>query len=114
MEGDHPLWDGITDAYKHTIRAFLVHFHTAILRHSTERFNFMNGSVGNFFFAGARLFFRSLEAAIFLFSRYGREALSSLALWTPTPSRTLTAVVSRAQSSISFPMRHSFHSPPSL
>lgn len=27
---------------------------------------------GNFFFAGARLFFRSLEAAIFLFSRVAR------------------------------------------
>lgn len=29
-------------------------------------------SAGNFFFAGARLFFRSLEAAIFLFSRVAR------------------------------------------
>lgn len=28
--------------------------------------------VGNFFFAGARIFFRSLEAAIFLFSRVAR------------------------------------------
>jgi hypothetical protein len=69
VEGAHPLWAGISDAYKDTIRAFLVHFHSYILRHSTERFNYINGSVGNFFFAGARLFFRSLEAAIFLFSR---------------------------------------------
>ena len=29
-------------------------------------------ATGNFFFAGARLFFRSLEAAIFLFSRVAR------------------------------------------
>lgn len=69
VEGDHLLWNGISDAYRHTIRAFLVHFHTAILRHSTERFEFKNGSVGNFFFAGARAFFHSLEASIFLFSR---------------------------------------------
>ena len=49
---------GVSEPYKHTIRAFLVHFHTQILRHSTARFNFRNGSVGNFFFAGARIFFR--------------------------------------------------------
>jgi len=71
-EGDHPLWDGVSDPYKHTIRAFLVHFQANIMRHSSERFDFRNGSVGNFFFAGARTFFRSLEAAIFLFSRVAR------------------------------------------
>lgn len=36
--------------------------------------------VGNFFFAGARLFFRSLEAAIFLFSRVARIPEGSLVL----------------------------------
>ncbi|CAG9463252.1 unnamed protein product [Pedinophyceae sp. YPF-701] len=72
VEGDHALWEGVSEPYKHTIRAFLVHFHVNILRHSSERFNFRNGSVGNFFFAGARTFFRSLEAAIFLFSRVSR------------------------------------------
>ena len=35
---------------------------------------------GNFFFAGARLFFRSLEAAIFLFSRVARIPEGSLVL----------------------------------
>lgn len=34
--------------------------------------NFMHCCAGNFFFAGARLFLRSLEAAIFLFSRVAR------------------------------------------
>lgn len=157
MEGDHALWRGVSDPYKHTIRAFLVQFHTAILSHNTgDRFSFRNGSVGawgggaspgwqpaaldpyqyhsaltrphemgalaavgmvppvgvpggaralsthgttlhnscpvpsfsscvhlcchvrvpwrpgNFFFAGARIFFRSLEAAIFLFARVAR------------------------------------------
>ena len=46
LEGQHALWEGVSEPYKHTIRAFLVHFHTQILRHSTERFNFLNGSVG--------------------------------------------------------------------
>jgi hypothetical protein len=46
VEGLHALWNGVSDPYKHTIRAFLVHFHANILRHSSERFNFQNGSVG--------------------------------------------------------------------
>lgn len=46
VEGEHALWEGVSEPYKHTIRAFLVHFHSEILRHSTERFNFRNGSVG--------------------------------------------------------------------
>ena len=46
VEGEHPLWQGIGESYKQTIRAFLVYFHTQLLRHSTERFSFKNGSVG--------------------------------------------------------------------
>lgn len=46
VEGDHSLWQGVSEPYKHTIRAFLVYFHSQIQRHSTERFNFRNGSVG--------------------------------------------------------------------
>jgi hypothetical protein len=46
VEGDHSLWHGVSEPYKHTIRAFLVYFHNQIQRHSTERFNFRNGSVG--------------------------------------------------------------------
>lgn len=107
VEGEHPLWAGLSEPYKHTIRAFLVYFNTQIQRQATERFNFKNGSVGeplrssltccpseqacgfraaklasagNFFFAGARLFFRSLEAAIFLFSRVARIPEGSLVL----------------------------------
>lgn len=49
---------GISEAYRHIIRAFLVHFHAAVLRQPTKRFDFRGGSVGNFFFAGARTFFR--------------------------------------------------------
>ena len=46
VEGEHALWQGVSDPYKHTIRAFLVHFHTLVLRQSSARFSFQNGSVG--------------------------------------------------------------------
>ena len=69
VEGSHPLWDHVSAPYKHTIRSFLVHFQSQILRHATEHFDFAGGSIGNFFFAGARTFFRSMDAAIFLYSR---------------------------------------------
>ncbi|KAK9787020.1 hypothetical protein WJX73_008755, partial [Symbiochloris irregularis] len=83
VEGQHELWDGVSEPYKHTIRAFLVEFHTQVIRHSTERFDFSNGSVGNFFFAGARVYLRSLEAAVFMFSRVAR---------LPTGSQVLPAI----------------------
>lgn len=37
-------------------------------------------SIGNFFFAGARIFFQSLDAAIFLFSRVSEIPRESLVL----------------------------------
>jgi 2-phospho-L-lactate transferase/gluconeogenesis factor (CofD/UPF0052 family) len=46
----------------------LVLFNFEILKRAHKHFNFRNGSIGNFFLTGARLFFGSLEAAIFLFS----------------------------------------------
>jgi 2-phospho-L-lactate transferase CofD len=46
VEGEHQLWQGIGEPYKHTIRAFLVHFHTLVLKQSTTSFSFQNGSVG--------------------------------------------------------------------
>jgi len=67
--GEEGLWEGILAPYKDTVRAFLVHFCVNVLRHATERFGFTGGSVGNYFFAGARIFFRSMNAAIFLYSR---------------------------------------------
>lgn len=80
VEGDHALWEGVSEPYKHTIRAFLVYFQSQILMNATQKFNFRNGSIGNFFFAGARLFFKSLEAAVFLFSRVARIPEGSLVL----------------------------------
>lgn len=73
VDGTHALWRGVSDPYKHVIRSFLVHFHTQVLlADATPPFSFRGGSVGNFFFAGARTFFRSLEAAAFLFCRVAR------------------------------------------
>lgn len=45
-----------------------VHFEHAILRRAYRRFVFRAGSIGNFWLAGAQLFVRSLQSAIFLFS----------------------------------------------
>nr|CAD1824018.1 unnamed protein product [Ananas comosus var. bracteatus] len=80
VEGEHSLWDGVSRPYRETIRAFLAYFQNQILRRSDESFCFSNGSIGNFFFAGARIFFQSLDAAIFLFSRVSEIPRESLVL----------------------------------
>ncbi|KAI8814174.1 hypothetical protein BJ742DRAFT_671741 [Cladochytrium replicatum] len=71
LDGVHVLWGGISEPYRETIRAFLCHFHAELMRQSSARgvFDFRNGSIGNFFLTGCRLFFNSLEAAIFQFAR---------------------------------------------
>lgn len=46
VEGRHALWGGVSEPYKHMIRAFLVHFQLAILSQVTAEFNFSNGSIG--------------------------------------------------------------------
>jgi len=111
VEGDHALWTGVSEAYKHVLRAFLIHFHEQILRRSMEHFNYRNGSVGNFFFAGARDFFRSLEAAIFLFSRVARieEGIQVLPCIRSEDRITLAAELAdgnliRGQHNISHPL----------
>lgn len=38
------------------------------MKRAHKKFNFRNGSIGNYFLTGARIFFGSLESAIFLFS----------------------------------------------
>ncbi|KAI9031615.1 hypothetical protein CLU79DRAFT_729371 [Phycomyces nitens] len=68
VEGRHRLWERIPTEKKETIRGFLVLFNCEILKRAHKHFNFRNGSIGNFFLTGARLFFGSLEAAVFLFS----------------------------------------------
>ena len=79
QEGDHDLWDGISEPYADIIRSFLIYFHTQIVASKNPiKFDFVNGSVGNFFFAGARMFFKSMEAAILLYSRVSRIPTESL------------------------------------
>ena len=75
LDGTHPLWTrDISDQYRTTVLAFLNYFDEQVqarLKACPELgpFDYRNGSIGNFFFTGARLFFRSLSAAIFWWSR---------------------------------------------
>jgi len=84
VDGTHEKWDGIPEAYKQTVRAFLLHFFANAMRRESVQelsydvinvanelaahFDYRGGSIGNFMLTGARLFFSSLEAAIFWFS----------------------------------------------
>jgi 2-phospho-L-lactate transferase/gluconeogenesis factor (CofD/UPF0052 family) len=69
VEGTDALWEHIEAPYRHTIRAFLVHFHAAVLSRAALDFDFSGGSIGNFLFAGLRLALHSLDAAIFVYCR---------------------------------------------
>ncbi|XP_020106278.1 uncharacterized protein YNL011C [Ananas comosus] len=110
VEGEHSLWDGVSRPYRETIRAFLAYFQNQILRRSDESFCFSNGSIGNFFFAGARIFFQSLDAAIFLFSRVSEIPRESLVLPVISTNDRLTlgcelwdGTIIRGQNEISHP-----------
>ncbi|XP_059669865.1 uncharacterized protein YNL011C isoform X2 [Cornus florida] len=110
VEGGHSLWKGVSKAYRETIRAFLAYFQNEILRRSSESFCFSNGSIGNFFFAGARTFFQSLDAAIFLFSRVSDIPKESLVLPVISTNDRLTlgcelwdGTIIRGQNEISHP-----------
>ncbi|KAF9924430.1 hypothetical protein FBU30_005584 [Linnemannia zychae] len=68
VEGSHRLWMHIPSEKKEVIRGFLIYIQSEILKRAHKRFSFANGSIGNFFLTGARMFFGSLESAIFLFA----------------------------------------------
>lgn len=110
VEGEHILWNDVSRPYRETIRAFLVYFQNQILRRAAENFCFGNGSIGNFFFAGARIFFQSLDAAIFLFSRVSQIPSDSLVLPVVCTNDRLTlgcelwnGTIIRGQNEISHP-----------
>lgn len=110
VEGEHPLWKGVSKPYRETIRAFLVYFQNQILQRADDLFCFSNGSIGNFFFAGARIFFQSLDAAIFLFSRVSDIPSESLVLPVISTNDRLTlgcelldGTIIRGQNEISHP-----------
>ncbi|KAF9229806.1 UPF0052-domain-containing protein [Gyrodon lividus] len=68
IEGRSPLWSGIPNDRKETIRGFLVYFENEVLKRAHKNFSFLNGSIGNYFISGAQIFFRSLPSAVFLFA----------------------------------------------
>ncbi|KAF9404510.1 hypothetical protein BGZ94_004127 [Podila epigama] len=68
VEGSHRLWLHIPSEKKEVIRGFLIYIQSEILKRAHKRFSFANGSIGNLFLTGARMFFGSLESAIFLFA----------------------------------------------
>ncbi|XP_014518764.1 uncharacterized protein YNL011C isoform X1 [Vigna radiata var. radiata] len=112
VEGDHFLWKDVSKPYRETIRAFLVYFQSQILHRAEESFCFSNGSIGNFFFAGARIFLQSLDAAIFLFSRVSDIPPESLVLPVISTNDRLTlgcelwdGTIIRGQNEISHPTR---------
>ncbi|VFQ60340.1 unnamed protein product [Cuscuta campestris] len=112
VEGNHELWKGVSKPYRETIRAFLVYFQNQILRRSEDSFCFSNGSIGNFFFAGARMFFQSLDSAIFLFSRVSGIPTESLILPVISTNERLTlggelwVDISFTENSFTFPHPH--------
>lgn len=68
LEGTHSLWKTMTPKFKGLIHGFLRHFEAERLKAINMKFDLRNGSIGNFFFTGARLFFGSLETPVFIYS----------------------------------------------
>lgn len=67
LEDTHPLLSTISSAYRGLIRCFLCMFERVRLQRISCRFDLRNGSIGNFFFTGARIVLGSLETAIFVY-----------------------------------------------
>lgn len=72
LEEKHNLWDNISKKYRALIRGFLSRFEIERLHRISAGFDLHNGSIGNFFFTGARMTFGMLETAIFIFSGVSR------------------------------------------
>lgn len=68
LENTHSLYISTSSRHRGLIRHFLCKFEEARLQRSDARFDMRNGSIGNFFFSGARMALGSLEAAIFMYS----------------------------------------------
>ncbi|KAI9301786.1 hypothetical protein BJ944DRAFT_270960, partial [Cunninghamella echinulata] len=107
------LWKEISVEKKETIRGFLVAFNSEILRRAHKHFNFRNGSIGNFFLTGARLFFGNLQAAIFLFSAITaiREPTHVIPVINTNHTAAIAAILEdghilRGQCEISHPGQH--------
>lgn len=68
LEGRHPSYEHVSSQYRGLIRCFLCKFEAERLQRISCRFDLQNGSIGNFFFTGARLVLGSLETAVFVYS----------------------------------------------
>ncbi len=64
----HPLWEKIKIPLRGLVHRFLSLFEEKRLCQVNQQFDLCNGSIGNFFFTGARLFFGSLTTPIFIYS----------------------------------------------
>lgn len=72
LEDRHALYDNISSSYKELIRCFLCKFDSERLQRNACKFDLRNGSIGNFFFTGARIVLGSLETAIFVYKSVAR------------------------------------------
>lgn len=68
INGIHPLWKDISLKYQGLIKSLLMRFEVERLQKASLKFDLCNGSVGNFFFTGARLTFNVLETAVLVYS----------------------------------------------
>ncbi|KAF9242348.1 hypothetical protein BU15DRAFT_24361, partial [Melanogaster broomeanus] len=91
IEGQSPLWSGIPNDRKETIRGFLVYFENEVLKRAHKNFSFLNGSIGNYFIAGAQIFFRSLPSAIFLFASITNSQANILPIIVTNHTVTIAA-----------------------
>lgn len=112
VEGTSSLWSGIPNDRKETIRGFLVYFEAEVLKRAHKRFSFINGSIGNYFLAGAMGFLRSLPSAIFLFSSITSSQANILPVIVTNHTVTIAAELENGsklvgQCEISHPVGHS-------
>ncbi|KAI3800819.1 hypothetical protein L1987_28916 [Smallanthus sonchifolius] len=128
VEGEHPLWKDVSKPYRETIRAFLAYFQNEVLAIAMHlffkfslKFTYLRDvrllksseeqrSHFVLAMAGARIFFQSLDAAIFLFSRVSQIPTESLVLPVISTNDRLTlgcelwdGTIIRGQNEISHP-----------
>ncbi|KAJ6519249.1 UPF0052-domain-containing protein [Mycena sanguinolenta] len=120
IEGRSVLWNGIPNDRKETIRGFLVHFESELLKRAHKNFTFVNGSIGNYFLAAAQGFFRSLPASIFLFSSITNSQANILPVIVTNHTVTIATELENGeklvgQCEISHPVpAQSFDGPPNI
>lgn len=68
LDMSHDRWNDVDRKHASIIKASL-HYFDKRINQMDKNFDLRNGSIGNFYFSGARMFYRSIESAIFLFSK---------------------------------------------